>query len=64
MSQSSSAITVRLATPGDGAACAAVYLHGLAGDIVKDEIGDTGMAAGDLAEKIPLAIQRLRGMAG
>jgi ADP-dependent NAD(P)H-hydrate dehydratase / NAD(P)H-hydrate epimerase len=46
------------------AACAAVYLHGLAGDLVKDEIGDTGMAAGDLAEKIPLAIQRLRGMAG
>ncbi len=44
------------------AACAAVYVHGLAGDLVKDDLGDTGMAAGDLAEKIPLAIQRLRRM--
>lgn len=41
------------------AACTAVYLHGLAGDILKDEIGDTGLAAMDLAERIPLAIRRL-----
>ena len=33
------------------AACAGVYIHGLAGDIVKGEIGDTGMAAMDLAER-------------
>jgi len=43
------------------AACAAVYLHGLAGDLLRDEMGDTGLAAMDLAEKVPLAIQRVRG---
>ncbi len=42
------------------AACAAVYLHGLAGDILKEEIGDTGLAATDVAERIPSAIQRVR----
>lgn len=41
------------------AACAAVYLHGLAGDILKEELGDTGLAAMDLADRIPLAIRRL-----
>jgi hydroxyethylthiazole kinase-like uncharacterized protein yjeF len=44
------------------AASAGVYLHGLAGDLVKEDLGDTGMAAGDLPERIPLAIQRLRRM--
>jgi len=42
------------------AACAAVYLHGFAGDLLKEEMGDTGLAAMDLAERIPMAIQRLR----
>ena len=42
------------------AACCGVFLHGLAGDILKDEMGDTGLAATDLAERVPLAIQRLR----
>jgi len=42
------------------AATAAVYLHGLTGDLLKDEMGDTGLAANDLAERIPLAIKRLR----
>jgi len=42
------------------AACAAVYLHGLAGDLLKDEFGDTGLAATDLADRIPLAIRQLR----
>ena len=41
------------------AACAAVYLHGFAGDLLKDEMGDTGLAALDLAERIPIAIKRL-----
>jgi NAD(P)H-hydrate epimerase len=44
------------------AACAAVYLHGFAADILRDEIGDTGLAANDLAEKLPFAIQRLQRM--
>ncbi|MEA2163504.1 MAG: ADP-dependent NAD(P)H-hydrate dehydratase / NAD(P)H-hydrate epimerase [Thermoanaerobaculia bacterium] len=42
------------------AAIAAVYLHGFTGDMLKDEMGDTGLTAGDLAERIPLAIKRLR----
>jgi NAD(P)H-hydrate epimerase len=44
------------------AAIAAVYLHGFAGDMLKDEMGDIGLAALDLAERIPLAIKRLREM--
>lgn len=42
------------------AAAVGVYLHGLAGDLVRDELGDTGMAALDVAEKLPHAIQRAR----
>jgi hydroxyethylthiazole kinase-like uncharacterized protein yjeF len=42
------------------AACTAVYLHGLAGDLLRDEMGDIGLAAIDLAERIPMAIQRTR----
>ena len=42
------------------AACAAVYLHGFAGDLLKEEMGDIGLAAMDLAERIPMAIKRLR----
>ena len=42
------------------AAVVGVYLHGLAGDILRDEMGDTGLAASDLAEKVPYAIQRVR----
>lgn len=44
------------------AACAAVYLHGLAGDLLKDEFGDTGLAAMDLADRVPLAIQKVRAL--
>ncbi len=42
------------------AATVAVYLHGLAGDMLREQMGDTGLAASDLAEKIPYAIQRVR----
>jgi hydroxyethylthiazole kinase-like uncharacterized protein yjeF len=42
------------------AAIAAVYLHGFAGDLLQDVMGDTGLAALDLAERIPFAIKRLR----
>jgi len=42
------------------AAIAAVYVHGFTGDMLKEEMGDTGLTAGDLAERIPLAIKRLR----
>ena len=42
------------------AACAAVYLHGLAGDILTEPLGDTGLTAMDAADRIPAAIQRIR----
>jgi NAD(P)H-hydrate epimerase len=42
------------------ASCAAVYLHGLAGDLLAESFGDIGLAAADLADRIPAAIQRLR----
>src|SRR5205807_10350405 len=54
------ALLARKVDPFD-AACAAVYLHGFAGDLLREEMGDTGLAANDLAERIPAAIQRLRG---
>jgi ADP-dependent NAD(P)H-hydrate dehydratase / NAD(P)H-hydrate epimerase len=44
------------------AARTAVYIHGLAGDILKEEFGDTGLAAMDLADRIPMAIQRVRAL--
>lgn len=42
------------------AAATAVYLHGFAGDLLRDEVGDIGLAAMDLAERIPQAITKLR----
>jgi len=53
------ALLARDVDPFD-AACCGVYLHGLAGDMLKEEMGDTGLAATDLAERVPAAIQRLR----
>ena len=38
------------------AACAGVYLHGLAGDLAKKEKGEYGLIASDLVDKIPAAI--------
>jgi NAD(P)H-hydrate epimerase len=43
------------------AACAAVYLHGLAGDIARDEFGSRGIMAGDIEQKIPAAFSRVSG---
>ncbi len=39
------------------AACLAVYLHGLAGDLSAAEKTEMGMIAGDVIEKIPKAVQ-------
>jgi ADP-dependent NAD(P)H-hydrate dehydratase / NAD(P)H-hydrate epimerase len=52
------ALLARGVDPFD-AACAGVYIHGLAGDILREEIGDTGLAAMDLADKLPLAIKQM-----
>lgn len=42
------------------AARAGVFLHGLAGDLVRDGKSDTGLAANDVAEMLPGAIEELR----
>ena len=40
-------------------AAAAVYLHGLAGDLAAEDLGQHSMLAGDLVEKIPHAYQSI-----
>jgi ADP-dependent NAD(P)H-hydrate dehydratase / NAD(P)H-hydrate epimerase len=42
------------------AAICGVYLHGLAGEMVKSELGDAGMLASDLLPVLPLAIRQLK----
>jgi hydroxyethylthiazole kinase-like uncharacterized protein yjeF len=42
------------------AAALGVYLHGAAGDRIRDEIGDTGMIASDLLPALPLIIKELK----
>jgi NAD(P)H-hydrate epimerase len=43
------------------AASLGVYLHGLAAELVRREMGDAGMLAGDVAAALPRAIRELRG---
>jgi len=38
---------------------AAVYLHGLAGDLAAESRGGVGLVAGDVADAIPAAIRRI-----
>ncbi len=40
-------------------ALAGVYIHGLTGDLAKQEKGEMGMIAGDMMEKIPAALLRV-----
>jgi len=42
------------------AAVAAVYLHGIAGELTEERFGSPGAIAGDVAEAIPEALRRLR----
>lgn len=46
-------------TPFD-AASLGVYLHGAAGEMVKEKLGDAGMVASDLLPALPLAIKQLK----
>jgi NAD(P)H-hydrate epimerase len=43
----------------DAAACG-VYLHGQAGEMVRREMGDAGMLAGDLLPALPTVIRGLK----
>jgi ADP-dependent NAD(P)H-hydrate dehydratase / NAD(P)H-hydrate epimerase len=45
------------------AACLGVYLHGLAGEAVRDRLGDAGLLAGDLPEALPIVRKRLAQLA-
>jgi NAD(P)H-hydrate epimerase len=40
------------------AVCAAVYLHGLAGDAAREEFGEQPMIAGDLIACLPETFRR------
>ncbi len=42
------------------AACLGVYLHGLTGEMVKDNLGDAGMLASDLLPALPLTIKKMK----
>jgi NAD(P)H-hydrate epimerase len=46
--------------PAFEAAVAGAYLHGLAGELVRQDLGDMGMVAGDLPPRLPLALRRVR----
>src|SRR5438552_4950747 len=46
-----------------GAARLGVYLHGLAGDAVRERIGDAGLLASDLPDHLPFARKRLAALA-
>jgi NAD(P)H-hydrate epimerase len=41
------------------AACAAVYLHGLAGDSAAERLGVEAMLAGDIIEALPTALRSI-----
>ncbi len=41
------------------AALLGVYVHGLAGDLARDKLGEWSMLAGDIMEQLPLALQRM-----
>lgn len=42
------------------AACIGVYIHGLAGDVLKDKIGNAGALASDLLPILPIIIKNYR----
>jgi NAD(P)H-hydrate epimerase len=43
-----------------GAVVAAVHLHGLAGDVARESMGEHSLVATDLVEALPEAFRRVR----
>jgi len=43
------------------AAVAGAYLHGLAGELARSDLGDMGVVAGDLPPRLPQALRAVRG---
>jgi NAD(P)H-hydrate epimerase len=43
-----------------GVACLAVYLHSMAGELVRRKYGETGPLAGDFLQSIPQAILAIK----
>jgi NAD(P)H-hydrate epimerase len=41
------------------AACCGVYLHGVAGDVIRERLGDAGLLANDLPDEVARARRRL-----
>lgn len=41
------------------AACTGAFIHGLAGDIAAENIGEYGMTAADIADAISVAIREI-----
>ncbi len=44
------------------AAVAGAYIHGLAGDLARSDLGDAGVVAGDLVPRLPLALKQIKGL--
>jgi NAD(P)H-hydrate epimerase len=42
------------------AAVTGAYIHGLAGELARADLGDMGVVAGDLPPRLPLALQRIQ----
>ncbi len=49
-----------MGTPGFEASVAGAYLHGLAGELVRADLGSMGMVASDLLLSLPRAIQQVQ----
>ena len=48
----------RYLTAHEAAACG-VFIHGLAGDLAAEELGEYGLTAGDIAAKTPFALKKI-----
>ena len=46
-------------SPDDAAGCG-VFLHGQVAEDTRERMGDAGMVASDLTERLPAALNRLR----